>query len=235
VEPVDAPAHYARVTTWEEGSYGLDLSPVRPFALNNVLAQRLDSGALLGPPRSICGAVTLEARSADLGGEVLLTIERAGTVHGLGGWFQAELAPGVELTNAPPDHAPSWSHAFLPVEHPLDVKPGDELRARLNAARGDHVLSWDVSHPADGSSRRGLRQSTFFGFPLSAARRARTPTSTPTLNRWGEITRWALSQIDGATQIGELERELLSRFPGAFASEEDVAGYLSDLLAEMTE
>ena len=46
-----------------------------------------------------------------------MRIERDGTMHGLAGWFDCELADGVSMTNSPlSDRAIDRSQAFLPIE-----------------------------------------------------------------------------------------------------------------------
>ncbi|KAJ1665756.1 hypothetical protein IW140_003272 [Coemansia sp. RSA 1813] len=55
-------------------------------------------------------------------------------VHGLAGYFDAELYGGVELSIHPDTHTPamhSWFPMFFPFKHPLTVRAGDSLAVHM--------------------------------------------------------------------------------------------------------
>jgi type I protein arginine methyltransferase len=60
------------------------------------------------------------------------TIEQAGRLTGFKGYFVAALTPDTTLDISSDDIAAaetsdSWKHAYLPIEHPIDVEQGDRL------------------------------------------------------------------------------------------------------------
>ncbi|KAJ2355405.1 hypothetical protein IWW50_003362, partial [Coemansia erecta] len=58
----------------------------------------------------------------------------ASVVHGLAGFFDAELYPGVELSICPASHTPdmhSWFPMYFPIQHPLTVAPGARIDVHM--------------------------------------------------------------------------------------------------------
>ena len=49
-------------------------------------------------------------------------VARAGTLHGIGGWFHAELAPSIGFTNAPTAECRiNRRNVFFPLDRPVAV------------------------------------------------------------------------------------------------------------------
>jgi len=65
-------------------------------------------------------------------------------IHGIGSWFEAELAPGISINTAPGPPFTHWSQSFFPFRHPIRAEKGDTLHVSLNgiaAADGD-FFNW---------------------------------------------------------------------------------------------
>jgi protein arginine N-methyltransferase 1 len=159
VAPVEMPAAWQWIAPWDGEVGGIDLRPLRDYATNNVYKVVVPAEALLTEP-----AVAAEFRldtvdRTDVTGSVELEALRAGTVHGIAGWFVAGLGGGVQLTNAPPNQTPSWWHAFLPLSLPRDLKDDERVRIDLATGADGTVWSWRLGD--------GPRQSTAFGMPLA--------------------------------------------------------------------
>jgi type I protein arginine methyltransferase len=65
------------------------------------------------------------------------TIERPGRLTGFKGYFIAELTPTTTLDISGDDIAiaetsDSWKHAYLPIEHPIDVEVDDQLHVSVS-------------------------------------------------------------------------------------------------------
>ncbi len=94
--------------------------------------------------------------------ELSFPVDRAGPFTGFKGYFTADLAPGVVLDISGDDIAgrktsDSWKHSYLPVERPIDVRPGDVIEltyARARPAREDspfrQYYSWTGVVRRDG-------------------------------------------------------------------------------------
>lgn len=157
--PVEAPDAYDRyVRFWTETRYGIDFTPVRTFASNDVYATDLAETAHLAAPLSIIESDLSTIETADAGGSVTFTTSRDGVLHGFGGWFRATLAEGVELSNAAVG-ATHWQQSFLPLETPVSVARGDEITLALQTHDGH---SWRWRGRAAGID---FDQTTWLGAP----------------------------------------------------------------------
>lgn len=145
-----APADVAvrELDVWDAPFYGVDLSPARAAALGE--CHRIDVGptAPLGPG-ALFHAFVPPGPLGDCDHTLALTIERAGALRGLLGWFEADLAPDVVLASAP-GIGTHWGQYWFPVPTTA-VEPGDvvALRLRLDERADDLIWRWS------GEVRRG--------------------------------------------------------------------------------
>jgi protein arginine N-methyltransferase 1 len=144
VAPVGCEALYRACDPWGEHAYGLDLSPARPFALNTPFRVALRPDWLIGEPAVLSRFVLAKVEEVDVRAQVTCSASREGILHGIGGWFDAELAPGIRLTNAPPLQTPNWRHVFFPIEEPVPLEEADEIRVAIWVSGDDKRYSWRV-------------------------------------------------------------------------------------------
>jgi len=142
--------------------YSLDFSPLRTVAVNSLVWEDLSPVSVLGEP-AIVASVPLQEPPGAIDATVDVAARRDGTVHAIGLWFDAELAKGVELTNAPPTPAPSWHQGILMLDEPVAVSAGERRSIRLHVAGDGSEWGWQiVAH--------GRMQSTVSGrLPLPSA------------------------------------------------------------------
>ncbi len=169
--PVEDPEFDSRFDVWTLETFGVDLSPVAQLARNNVYRTVLERDALLAAPETLCELTLGEAPDL-VHGVAEFVVKRRGVVHGLGGWFDARLCGGLAINNQPPNPAPSWKHAFFPLERPIAVHSGDLLRAEIQCVGDESAWRWAVRHvPVRFESRpTESHHSTLRGFPTALAR-----------------------------------------------------------------
>src|SRR5207245_9999153 len=107
---------------------------------------RFGSAHLLGvPARAISlrlSTGTTEAWNA----EVVLGAARPGTLHGIGGWFEAQLSPGVTLTNSPLAARPIFRmQVFFPIGRPVSLEERDQIEVRLRILPAGGIVSSPVA------------------------------------------------------------------------------------------
>ncbi len=166
VAPVEAPRAYSYlVDVWARDVRGFDLSAIRPFAANNKQPFTLDAEALLAEPATL-GALDLGSLlEPAFAGLARVTATRAGTAHGLAGFFAARLAEGITLSNDPRQATVGYVTALLPLAEPLALAAGDELAIEVSTYDG-REWSWQVElTPASGGSAERRHQGTLHGFP----------------------------------------------------------------------
>lgn len=172
--PIEHPRFHEQLLSWKKPRFGVDLSSVAALACNNVYRSVIEPHMLLSEPETICD-VRLGYDAAVISGSCEFIVRRSGVLHALGGWFDAELAHGFRLDNQPPNPAPSWQHAILPLERPIAVESGDLIRAELQCVGDESAWRWSVSHyysNARPGDYRVSQLSTLRGFPTAMQRLA---------------------------------------------------------------
>jgi protein arginine N-methyltransferase 1 len=212
VAPADAAEVYAaKVTTWERTVHGVSLALVRDLAVNSLHPARLRKEQLLADPETICTVDFTAAASLHLTGQVRMRATRPGTLHGLCGGIFTTLADRIEISNLPGDPGTSnFAHAFLPIDTPVDVTPGDPIDVQIDSFDGDE-LRWVVTvTPSAGHTRR-FTQSTFLSRTLThETLRKHDPSYRPALSARGQLERDLLAQIDGTRTLDELREWFLA-------------------------
>lgn len=166
--PVEAPQAYSFAALEAAREYGVDLAPLREALLNMVYSAPLRREQALAEAQVVHELDLPGAASANVEGEASFRIARAGTLHGLGGWFEADLAPGVVLSTAPDAPDTSWHQAFLPLPEPQTVAPGDILHARLQISPLPHETFYQWNVRLEGATGPGcsFEQSTVRSWPV---------------------------------------------------------------------
>lgn len=127
-----APAFYPMlddVTFWTSPIHGLDLSGARSYALQTTYVRHVDPALLVAPAARVADFPILESPDT-VECAVSFVVDRRCTVHGLVGWFDAELSDGVLLDTAPGSNT-HWAQTFFPIE-PVSLAAGSRLDARLH-------------------------------------------------------------------------------------------------------
>jgi len=165
--PVEAPKAYSAIALETAGDYGVNLAPLKEALLNLVFAVVLEPDQALAEPQIVHELDLTSAVSANVEAEVSFRIQRVGIVHGLGGWFEADLAPGVVLRTAPDAPQTVWHQAFLPLLEPQPVEPGDNLQVHLRIDVLPHEVfyHWDVRLERKTGSACAFEQSTLNSWP----------------------------------------------------------------------
>jgi protein arginine N-methyltransferase 1 len=151
--PVECPLAHRSVAVWSEDLLGFDYSPLRPFAANVAHTRYLPAEAPIADPVMMGSfALTAPIEETMFSAEVEFTIARDAVMHGLGGWFAADLTRDVRLENTPPIEG-SWMHAYFPVDEPVTVSTGDPVKVRVTVLTDDELWQWSVD--AGGRVQKG--------------------------------------------------------------------------------
>ena len=236
--PVESEDDYGMVNQWAHYYYSLDFSPLHTLAANNLLWIDLKREMFLSEPASLALVELAQVGEGDLNGAASFAVQRKGVVHGIGGWFAAELATGINLSNAPPTKTPSWSHAFLPLESPVEVEAGDRLDLRISTSHNAARWQWQVTHypfAKDGRVEFAgsmLPEQTTREGELSALAATEDLTRVPARNTKGEIDLFILQRINGLLSIAEIARQTEERFPNKFNSFASLLEHIYALMAQ---
>lgn len=236
VVPLEQPRFHEKVSDWQNASeaYALDLLPGSKLSANNLHWLKITPQDFLARPTLLLQVDLNHAASNAVSGKVLVQIEHSGVLHGIGGWFNAQLAPSIFISNVPPNTTPSWLHAFFPLEHPFLVQPSDQLEIEIHCMTNGSLWTWQVTHQTTGGQTiRHPKQSTFAGQLLSHDWLIRQAKSyRPILNQDGEITRQVLNTLDGSKSLSELAAWLKTCYPLRFKSKDNALHFVQRLAKE---
>ena len=169
--PVSDPdLHDRLVTRWARDLVGLNLRAVASRAANNIYMHRFEPDRLAAGGRELMSVDLGTVEHPFVEGTASFSFARPATIHGFAVWFEADLADGVTLSNAP-DAAPAaasnfgqhWWHGFLPLTEELQVAAGEELELAVQINDGG---LWRWRGGPNGQSR--FDQCTAFGAPLDS-------------------------------------------------------------------
>ena len=216
--PVENQAAYRPVDVWLGDIYSFDFSAARAVASNNLHWIDLSAESFLSEPEHLARVELAEVVSPDVGGAASFEIVREGVLHGIGSWFSAELAPGITLSNAPPNQTPSWMHGFLPLEQPLPVMPGDCLRVEIEADANSAQWAWRVSRDGRTVQETSVTgempysdQTTRLGQLISRTN-GRFADLVPVRSQDADVDLFILRLMDGATPVEKVARQTAARF-----------------------
>lgn len=222
---------------WVENAYGLNLSAAHGLVTNTWKRVRVKPEELL---THACVWATLDYRTiehTDIAATLSFVMDRPGTAHGLAMWFDGDLGNGRGFSNAPDEQPLVYAQAFFPLQSPVELVVGDRiaLTVRANLVGGDYIWSWDtLVTSAAGKVKANLRQSTFYGSPLSPALlKFHQPNYVPTPSSASEVEMVCLGLIDGKRTLGDIAQRLHEQFPQRFMHLDDALTYASSLLERL--
>jgi protein arginine N-methyltransferase 1 len=237
VAPVEAADSFAQVEFWNAQPAGLDFAPARAIAANTGYPIKLRPEQLLAEPVVAISLDLASVTAEPFSLSTSLTVGRAGTLHGIGGWFTAQMSSRVTMSNGPlAAHPITRSNVFLPVDHAVDVAPGDAIAVTLHVDPRQVVLTWKVEVRDDGGPsgnghRAAFAHSTFRGMLVCREDLERTrPQFVPVLSPRGEARRSVVNLCDGHRTLRDIEAEVQRRHPDLFPSLAKAAEFVAEVV-----
>jgi precorrin-6B methylase 2 len=117
------------IDRWEP-LMGLDFSVLREEAVKACYVTDFNDQNLLSETQTAFVADLSSGYWPSTKCKRILRACRRGMVHGLGMWFEATLAPQVQLSSSPwsPTH---WKQCFAPIPEPMELSTGDNVEVGL--------------------------------------------------------------------------------------------------------
>jgi protein arginine N-methyltransferase 1 len=231
--PVEHQRGHADVEFWRQPVAGFAADAVLPWARNTGYPRHIEPQQLLADA-AVSATFSPVASDAVLRVRGSVPVSRAGTLHGIAGWFSAELSPGVELTNAPGSTARiNRRNVFLPIHPALMVALDDRVTIDIRIRPVDLIVTWtvEVARPGAATAVR-MRHSTLGGMLLTREDlRSHDPSSRPRLTPRGEARRTLLGLCDGGHPLAEIEHEVFRRHPALFSTHGDAQAFVAEVVA----
>ena len=236
VAPIEHPPQWDRVSFWGGLPAGFDFAAVQAMAANTGYPTRFTTDQLLAEPATGC-EIDLARNAPDLLRiDLNFAAARSGTLHGIGGWFRAQLSPSVSLSNSPLESRPiRRRQVFFPIEQPVPLAPGDVIGLAIRILPSEKMVSWNIEvRPRSGSSVR-FAHSTLKGMLIDPAElRMTDPSYRPALTDRGVARRSVLELCNGVRTLAEIEAEVLARHPAIFESAAAAAVFVAEVVTRYT-
>jgi hypothetical protein len=209
--PVSSEALQAEVAAFGAGetAFDIDWSPSREYVVNTPLTVGINPAALVAQGERVGTVRFTEPPELDsVSGSASWSAERDADLHGLAYWFELDLGGQQRLSNAPGAEPGSWGHLFLPIDPPLEVRAGSQIRATVGAAprreRTPGWLTWKIAAHDELRTGHAFRSS-----PASLADMTQSsPDSIPSLDSRGELELKVLALTDGTRSIRDIAGEM---------------------------
>lgn len=236
--PVEHPSAHDNVAGWRARYGGADYASMSPVAANAYCRAPFAADALLAPG-ALIGTIPYDGSCrGDFAGSVSFEVTRAGRCHGVGAWFETDLAPGVTLSTAPELEELVYGQGYFPVEHAVDVAPGDTVALEMSVriAPAEPVWQWRVLVESGGAVKLDERHCSLDDTILTMDElRKRGDRFAPTLNERGRAQFLMLQRMADGVPLGEIARELCERFPERYPSTGDALAHVGRLSQSFSE
>jgi len=236
VAPVEDRAQAERVAFWSGRPAQFDTSAAQSIASNTGYPLHLTADQLLSDPQAGCRIDLSADHRGPLRIDRSFVVARPGTLHGIAGWFSAQLSPRVSITNSPLDAGRiARRQTFFPIGTPTPVSPGDRVDVRMQILAGDLIVSWRVGVESRGRPAVHFSHSTLEGMLLERDTLAMTdPAYKPSLTEHGRARLTVLELCDGARALHEIETEVYRRHGALFASRDAAAVFVGEVITRYT-
>ena len=244
VAPVECAEVFERIEFWNDSPLDFDFRPARTWAVNTAYPTKLRPEHLLGGPATIASLDMSTAEPEALSLEAAVTADKDGTLHGIGGWFTAQLSEGIEMSNSPLSAEPiNRMNVVFPIDRPTPLRRGDCVRVTMRILPSELLVTWtvEVEFAANEDQERRPRptsftHSTFKGMLVSKEDILRTrPDFVPKLSPWGEARHTILNLCDGRRSLAEIEREVYGNHAKLFSSAGQAAAFVAEVVTRYSQ
>jgi len=233
VAPVEAPQTWAEVEFWRESPAGFNFDRAYKIAVNTGHPVKYRPEQMLGKPALLATIDVTRDGDPILSGTAVSAVHRAGTMHGVAGWFEAQLSPSVTMSNSPlREDVINRRAVFFPVDPPTAVAANDSARVTMRISPADTLVNWRVElTDGAGATRKKFSHSTFSGMLLNPEDLAKSrPDYVPKLTIWGEARRLVVNLCDGKRSVAQIEREVYELHRSLFASPGEASAFVHEVI-----
>jgi protein arginine N-methyltransferase 1 len=223
----------AKAEAWARPPVPPQYAWLRDFGVNSMHPHVFDP-ADVATDASPLGEIDFQSeRSGLFSGQATLQARADCLLDGLGGWFEADLAPGVMMTNAPlaPDRI-ARAQMFLPFEEPVALSKGESLAVTLSVRFEEMIVAWSA-RTEDGTQKR--KQSTWRSLILGQQVMGEQHGHKLQPNALGRASSIVRSYLDGERSAKAIEAAVLRDHPQLFPSAAETVRFIKAELARFAQ
>ncbi|MEO5598612.1 MAG: class I SAM-dependent methyltransferase [Novosphingobium sp.] len=217
---------------WHAEGVPADFHWLRQYGVNTKHACKFKPEDIVTAPAAL-GEIDLTVDSPEhFAFKATITALHDGTLDGLAGWFECELAESVWMTNSPlAEDKIHRGQVFLPFDQPLAVLVGDAIEVSISLRHDSGTIVWSAHVPRSGQRQK---QSNWNSLVLDPAALNTSPDRVPQLTGQAQARALLLGLIDGQRTAAEIEQAMLRDHPGMLPSAEAMSRFVRDELARNT-
>lgn len=136
--PVDSTPINNKMRFWKD-VYGIDFSPALNEISGKLLYEDIKKENIVSEPQIFSEIDLYKINSATVNNQLTFTINRNAQVHGLAGWFTANLYKDISIKTAPWEKKTHWKQAFFPLKNSVNVIKGDTMELSLTISPKDSI------------------------------------------------------------------------------------------------
>jgi len=232
--PIRAEREWNQACGAVETSTGLDFGLLGEYGANSIHSEGFQTAEWLGEGIPLYTVDLASDARPPWRGSGIWTIGKKGPMHGFGGWFRCELAPGVEMTNDPHSGARiRRAMVFLPLPQPVELEVGDKVRANVTTWPDKAIYQWTGEVTRGGERVTHWSQSTWQGLQIT---REDLPSanrnSTAGLSERGSAKLLALQLCAKGASVSEITDRVCEAFPAAFPDRSKAAELVQTILTD---
>ncbi len=203
-----------RIGETDDTAYGIDWTPSRDYLVNKPQHVSMPADSLAAEPVKVSELEFAAPPETWLpGGRGTFRSDSDVMVSGLAYWFDLDLGASEHLSNAPGANPASWGQLLLPLDPPLRVPAGRQIRAEVRpdplADGAPGLLRWSAA-----AAGRRASGHEFLSQPASFADLCgRSPDTVPRLSQGGRLQAEVLRLTDGTRAIDEIAEEIRRHRP----------------------
>ena len=231
--PVESDECRQHTAKWRDGRVPEDFAWLASKSANTKHSVNIKSAELLAGSAALTTLRLGDETDPFLSWNAEFICERDGMLDGVVGWFDCLLFDDVRMTNSPAAaDAMDRSQAFFPLEVPLSISAGDQIKVTVMARHRDNVIGWIIELP--GSGQR-FAHTTFNGLFLDQETLTRAhPERVAHLSEHGKARQLILSYCDGERTLADVQAIVLRDCPDLFPSKRVTTEFITAVLAADT-
>lgn len=229
--PIEAPELREQIEFWNRPPIEFNFQSVAGIASNTSFPVQFELYHLLAEPVIVASLSTASTLKTTLRIEATMVAERAGILHGIGGWFAAQLSPQIRMSNAPSAlHPIERSGLFFPIKHPVRVFAGDLIGLQMQIFPGGNFMTWRAT--GWGSSGQRAPQTNWNGMILAREDlKISRPDVRPQLSSRGEAQLTVLKLCNGQRSRQEIEQSVHTLHSHLFRDQSEISIFVNEVLS----
>lgn len=142
VAPVQCTDAFKDIAFWQSSEFDYNFKPMQELAFNAVYQFLGEPVKLLSNPQTLQVIDFHTVKTNTDTHNAKMTVNRAGVIHGIAGWFKTSLYKNIEIDCSPIKEPTHWGQILFPIGNPKKVAPSTEVHFAFNEVADRRKSTW---------------------------------------------------------------------------------------------